>query len=94
MPQLVVIQLIRVIKWPRSDSDGSCVNKKGRGYKGFYSNLIFSCRLLNAFAEEQATEDAIYYLGEGLRRGVVDLAVFLKVTFNFGSIYCSICFRQ
>ena len=28
---------MRVIKWPRSDSDGSCVNKKGRGYKGFYS---------------------------------------------------------
>ena len=28
---------MRVIIWPRSDSDGSCVNKKGRGYKGFYS---------------------------------------------------------
>ena len=37
MPHLAVIQLMRVIKWPRSDSDGSCVNKKGRGYKGFYS---------------------------------------------------------
>ena len=37
MPHLVVIQLMRVIKWPRSDSDCSCVNKKGRGYKGFYS---------------------------------------------------------
>ena len=37
MPHLVVIHLMRVIKWPRSDSDGSCVNKKGRGYKGFYS---------------------------------------------------------
>ena len=39
MPHLAVIQLMRVIKWPRSDSDGSCVNKKGRGYKGFYSIL-------------------------------------------------------
>ena len=29
------IQLMRKIKWPRLDSDGSCVNKKGRGYKGF-----------------------------------------------------------
>ena len=37
MPHLAVIRLMRVIKWPRSDSDGSCVNKKGRGYKGFYS---------------------------------------------------------
>ena len=37
MPHLAVIQLMRVFKWPRSDSDASCVNKKGRGYKGFYS---------------------------------------------------------
>jgi len=36
--------------------------------------------LLNAFAEEQATEDAVYYMGEALRKGVVDLDVFLKVT--------------
>ena len=31
---------MRVIKWPRSHSHGSCVNKKGRGYKGFYSIQI------------------------------------------------------
>lgn len=35
-------------------------------------------QLLNAFAEENATEDAIYYLGEALRKGVIDLDVFLK----------------
>lgn len=35
-------------------------------------------RLLNAYAEEAATEDAIYYLGEALRSGVIDLEVFLK----------------
>ena len=40
MPHLVVIQLMRVIKWPRLHSHGSCVNKKGRGYKGFYSTVI------------------------------------------------------
>lgn len=34
--------------------------------------------MLNAFAEEAATEDAIYYLGEGLRQGSIDLDVFLK----------------
>lgn len=39
---------------------------------------IFLCRLLNAFAEEAATEDAIYYLGDALRNGVIDLEVFLK----------------
>ena len=41
MPNLAVIRLMRVNKWPRSDSDGSCVNKNGRGYKGFYSIIIF-----------------------------------------------------
>lgn len=35
-------------------------------------------QLLNAYAEEAATEDAIYYLGEALRSGVIDLEAFLK----------------
>jgi len=35
-------------------------------------------QLLNTFAEEQATEDAIYYMGEALRKGVIELDVFLK----------------
>lgn len=35
-------------------------------------------QLLQAFAEEQATEDAIYYLGEALRREVIDLDTYLK----------------
>ncbi|XP_059476042.1 tumor susceptibility gene 101 protein [Neocloeon triangulifer] len=35
-------------------------------------------QLLNAFAEESAIEDVIYYLGEALRRGRIDLDAFLK----------------
>ncbi|XP_050316042.1 tumor susceptibility gene 101 protein [Anthonomus grandis grandis] len=35
-------------------------------------------QLLNAFAEEAAHEDAIYYMGEALRCGVIDLDIFLK----------------
>ncbi|KAG1683149.1 Tumor susceptibility protein 101 protein [Nymphon striatum] len=35
-------------------------------------------QLLNLYAEENATQDTIYYLGEGLRRGMVDLDVYLK----------------
>ncbi|XP_042214351.1 tumor susceptibility gene 101 protein-like isoform X2 [Homarus americanus] len=35
-------------------------------------------QLLNAYAEDQATQDAIYYLGEALRRDVIDLDSFLK----------------
>lgn len=35
-------------------------------------------QMLNAFAEEAATEDAIYYLGEALRCSIIDLDTFLK----------------
>lgn len=35
-------------------------------------------QILNTFAEESAVEDAIYYLGEALRREVIDLESFLK----------------
>jgi hypothetical protein len=38
----------------------------------------FYLRLINAYAEEAAIEDTIYYLGEGLRKGVIDLDVFLR----------------
>ena len=34
--------------------------------------------MLNAFVEEAAIEDAIYYLAEGLRSGIIDLDAFLK----------------
>jgi ESCRT-I complex subunit TSG101 len=35
-------------------------------------------QLLDAFAEENAVVDAIYYTGEGLRKGKISLEVFLK----------------
>ncbi|KAK3932066.1 Tumor susceptibility gene 101 protein [Frankliniella fusca] len=35
-------------------------------------------QILNSYAEEAALEDTIYYVGEALRRGVIDLEVFLK----------------
>lgn len=35
-------------------------------------------QLLNAYAEEAALEDAIYYMGEALRCNVIDLDVFLR----------------
>lgn len=36
-------------------------------------------QILNLYAEENAIEDTIFYLGEALRRDVIDLDVFLKV---------------
>ena len=38
---------------------------------------------MNSFAEEQAIEDAIYYLGEALRKSVIESDVFLKVRINW-----------
>uniref|UniRef100_UPI00398EE465 tumor susceptibility 101a n=1 Tax=Pristiophorus japonicus TaxID=55135 RepID=UPI00398EE465 len=35
-------------------------------------------QILNLYAEENAIEDTIFYLGEALRRDVIDLEVFLK----------------
>lgn len=42
--------------------------------------MYFFSRILNAFAEEQATEDAIFYLGEALRKQSIDLDVYLRVS--------------
>lgn len=39
-------------------------------------------QILNLYAEENAIEDTIFYLGEALRRDVIDLDVFLKVSLN------------
>lgn len=49
-------------------------NGTGRVVK--YGLIYF--RLLNAYAEEAAIEDAVYFMGEALRSGVIDLEVFLK----------------
>ena len=35
-------------------------------------------QLLEAYAEDAAIEDALYFLGESLRRGIIDSEVFLK----------------
>lgn len=48
-------------------------------HKKLIQSLSFPIwRLLNAYAEEAAIEDTIYYIGEALRNGVLDLEVFLK----------------
>ena len=36
-------------------------------------------RILNLYAEENAIDDATYFLGEALRREAITLDVFLKV---------------
>lgn len=44
-------------------------------------------QILNLYAEENAIEDTIFYLGEALRRGVIDLEVFLKVGPHFSFVF-------
>lgn len=39
-------------------------------------------QLLNAYSEDAATDDYIYYLGEALRQGVIDTEAYLKNTRN------------
>ncbi|KAA0192723.1 hypothetical protein FBUS_05949 [Fasciolopsis buskii] len=40
-------------------------------------------QLVSSFAEEQAIEDAVYYLGDALGKGALDLESFLKVVHEF-----------
>lgn len=65
-----------------SELDAALVNLSNQGELDVDEAVVTTAplykQLLKAFAEEAATEDAIYYLGEGLRRGVIDLDVFLK----------------
>lgn len=46
-------------------------------------------QILNLYAEENAIEDTIFYLGEALRRGVIDLDVFLKVSVSLSLLHLS-----
>lgn len=40
-------------------------------------------QLFNAFVEENSIVDTIFYLNEGLQKGVIDLDVFIKVKFKY-----------
>ena len=50
-------------------------------YTVYRPTLTFLChiRILSLYAEENAIDDATYFLGEALRREAITLDVFLKV---------------
>lgn len=54
-----------------------------------YMQLIFPplLRILRLYAEENAIDDTIYYLEEALRKGVIELEVFLKVKVQNDTYY-------
>ena len=50
---------------------------------------LFLHRILRLYAQENAVDDTIYFLGEALRKGVIELEVFLKVR-GCPSNYCKL----
>ena len=50
------------------------------GVMGVLFVMLFACRIVNMIAEDNAIEDTLYYLGEALRKKVIKLDVFLKVS--------------
>ena len=49
---------------------------------------LFRVRILNLYAEDNAIDDATYFLGEALRREAITLDVFLKVSLLCVIAYC------
>lgn len=43
---------------------------------------LYHFRLLNTFAEENSIADAIFHLNDALKKEVIDLEIFLKVSSN------------
>lgn len=60
---------------------------------------VLAFRLLNCYVEDTAIEDTIYYLGQALKSGKLDLESYLKVSdglfdldgFLLGQLLCVIC---
>ena len=55
------MHLMRVIKRPRSDSEGSCVNKNVRDNKGFYSSTTTTTTTTTTTDAAAATGCCCYY---------------------------------
>ena len=62
------------------EDDDWCSKKgtSGRIDQAIYTVAPLHKQIVDAYAEELALGDAIYYLGEALRRGIVDCDAFLK----------------
>ena len=62
------------------EDDDWCSKKgtRGRIDQAIYTVAPLHKQIVDAYAEELALGDAIYYLGEALRRGIVDCDAFLK----------------
>ena len=76
-----LFQALEKLEATASEEDDDWCSKKGtsgRVDEAIYTVAPLHKQIVDAYAEELALTDAIYYLGEALRRGIVDCDVFLK----------------
>ena len=74
-------QALEKLEATASEEDDDWTSKKGtsgRVDEAIYTVAPLHKQIVDAYAEELALADAIYYLGEALRRGIVDCDSFLK----------------
>lgn len=74
---------IELLKQKDEDLKAALEKMDNQSEKGEIDDVIVPTaplyrQILNLYAEENAIEDTIFYLGEALRRGIIDLEVFLK----------------
>ena len=76
-----LFQALEKLEATASEEDDDWTSKKGtsgRVDEAIYTVAPLHKQIVDAYAEELALADAIYYLGEALRRGIVDCDSFLK----------------
>ncbi len=78
---------IDLLKQKDDDLTAALEKMENQSEKNYIDDVIVPTaplykQILNLYAEENAIEDTIFYLGEALRRDVIDLDVFLKVSLH------------
>lgn len=80
-----LVKALEKLEATASEEDDDWCSKKGtsgRVDEAIYTVAPLHKQIVDAYAEDLALADAIYYLGEALRRGIVDCDVFLKQSRN------------
>jgi len=76
-----LVKTLEKVDTTNAEEDDDWCSKKGtsgRIDQAIYTVAPLHKQIVDAYAEELALGDAIYYLGEALRRGIVDCDAFLK----------------
>ncbi|XP_037087026.1 tumor susceptibility gene 101 protein-like [Pollicipes pollicipes] len=80
--QTVLDERLGILREKNAEMDAALARMEGEDQMDIDEAVITTAplykQLLQTFAEENATQDAIYHLGESLGHGVIELDVFLK----------------